>query len=66
MSLRSLKTELARKLADIRRDEDFILGVIGSLKTENQIKKMIAYIESGEYDDEEVTVASIYIERGLI
>lgn len=66
MSLRSLKTELARKLADIRRDEDFILGIIGSLKTENQIKKMIAYIESGEYDDEEVTVASIYIERGLI
>lgn len=66
MSLKEMKTEIAKKIVKVRCDEDFILGVIGGLKTEAQAQKMLDVVSSGEHTAEQLLVASVYISRDLV
>ena len=66
MTLRERKIDLAKKLVVIRKDEDFISGVLARMDNLENLDKLLSYMESGNRNDEEITVASIQISRGLV
>lgn len=48
-NLRSKKAlELSNLLESISKDQEFILGVLNDLKTDEDIQKVIDYIQNGE------------------
>lgn len=66
MTLRERKIDLAKKLVVIRKDEDFISGVLARMDNLEKLDKLLSYMESGNRNDEEITVALIQISRGLV
>ena len=47
MNLNQLYQTLADKLRDIWDDEEFIVGVLSDLETEEDIERVIRYIDAG-------------------
>lgn len=64
MNLNDKKLLIVKKLIAIRDEEDYILGILSDLKTEEQVDKMLEYMEE-EHTVPELIVAAIYFSEGL-
>lgn len=64
------KSETSKKLssllADIWNDDDFVIGILGTLKTDEQKQKMIDILEDGETDIAQINLISLDIIDGEI
>lgn len=64
------KSETSKKLSSILTkiwdDDDFVIGVLGTLKTDIQKQKMIDIIENGETDIAQINLISLDIIDGEI
>lgn len=57
---------LAQMLTNLWDDDDFIIGVLGVLKSDEQKQKMIDILEDGEDDTDQITLLTLDIADGEI
>lgn len=56
---------LVRKLISVWKDEEFILGIICTLKNDEEVQEMIEYIDSdGEKTPSDITTKALFISQG--
>ena len=61
-----ISKNLAQMLTNLWDDDDFIIGVLGVLKSDEQKQKMIDIIEDGEDDTDQITLLTLDIADGEI
>lgn len=57
---------LVRKLISVWKDEEFVLGIICTLKNDEEVQEMIEYIDSDEEKTpSDITTKALFVSQGI-